>query len=349
MPDFHKLAISEVKKETPNSVSITLEIPENLQSIFTFKAGQYITFKHFLGGSEIRRAYSLCSSPNSGILRVGVKQVTDGSFSVYANTQLSAGDFLQVMSPEGAFVFEPQSDASNTYGAFVAGSGITPVLSIIKDVLEREPNSSFVLVYGNQTLAECMFHSELEGLKTKYANRLKIEYIYSRSKEHNALQGRIDKSVVNYLLKNKYGETSFSSFYLCGPEAMINEVSTTLKERGVAEEHIFFELFTTSEEGTLAEDHDGNTTITITLDDETDTFVMAQKESVLDAALEHGLDAPFSCQGGICSTCIARVTEGKVEMRKNQILTDSELEEGLILTCQSHPTTAKVVIDYDDV
>jgi ring-1,2-phenylacetyl-CoA epoxidase subunit PaaE len=349
MPDFHKLAVSAIKKETPNSVSITLEIPEKLQSTFAFKAGQYITFKHSVDGNEIRRAYSLCSSPSSGILRVGVKQVTDGSFSVYANTQLEVGAILEVMPPEGTFVFEPQKDASNTYGAFVAGSGITPVLSIIKDVMEREPNSSFVLVYGNQTLAECMFYAELEELKTKYDDRLKIEYIYSRSKELNALQGRIDKSVVNYLLKNKYGEISFSSFYLCGPETMIDEVSSTLKGRGVAKENIFFELFTTSEEGTLTESHDGNTTVTITLDDETDTFVMSQKRNVLEAALEHGLDAPFSCQGGICSTCIARIVEGKVEMRKNQILTDSELEEGLILTCQSHPTTAKVVIDYDDV
>jgi len=349
MSDFHKLIVSEVKKETPNSVSITLEIPENLQSTFHFKAGQYITFKHSLNGNEIRRAYSLCSSPNSGVLRVGVKQVTDGSFSVFANTQLKAGDVLEVMAPEGAFIFEPQKELSKTYGAFVAGSGITPVLSIIKDVLEREENSSFVLVYGNQTLAECMFHAELEGLKTEYADRLKIEYIYSRSKELNALQGRIDKSVVNYLLKNKYGEITFSSFYLCGPETMINEVSNTLIGRGVAKENILFELFTTTEEGELTESHDGNTTVTVTLDDDTDTFVMSQKKNVLEAALEHGLDAPFSCQGGICSTCIARVVEGKVEMRKNQILTDSELEEGLVLTCQSHPTTAKVVIDYDDV
>jgi ring-1,2-phenylacetyl-CoA epoxidase subunit PaaE len=349
MSDFHKLVVSEVKKETPNSVSITLEIPENLQPAFAFKAGQYITFKHTLDGNEIRRAYSLCSSPSSGKLRVGIKKVTDGSFSVYANTDLKVGDSLEVMPPEGAFVFEAENGVSNTYGAFVAGSGITPVLSIIKDVLEREPSSSFVLVYGNQTQSECMFYAELEGLKTEYADRLQIEYIYSRSKEHNALQGRIDKSVVNYLLKNKHGETSFSSFYLCGPEAMINEVSNTLSERGVSKDSIFFELFTTSDEGELAENHDGNTAVTITLDDETDTFVMSQKKNVLEAALEHGLDAPFSCQGGICSTCIARVIEGKVEMRKNQILTDSELEEGLILTCQSHPTTSKVTIDYDDV
>jgi len=254
-----------------------------------------------------------------------------------------------VMPPEGLFVFEPKEGAANTYGAFVAGSGITPVLSIIKEVMEREPNSSFVLVYGNQTQEECMFYAELEALKATYAGRLNIEYIYSRSKELNALQGRIDKSVVNYLLKNKYGETNFASYYLCGPEAMINEVSNTLKGRGVAAEAIFFELFTSSEDGELSGNHDGNTTITITLDDEVTSFAMSQEKSILDAALHEGLDAPFSCQGGICSTCIARVTEGKVEMRKNQILTDSELDEGLILTCQAHPTTSKVVVDYDDV
>jgi len=349
MSHFHKLVISEVKKETPNSVSISLQVPDNLQQDFRFQAGQYITFKHDIDGIEVRRAYSLCSSPSSGILRVGIKKVEGGTFSVFANEQLSVGDMLEVMPPEGMFVFKPEENTANTYGAFVAGSGITPVLSIIKDVLEREANSSFVLVYGNQTQEECMFYAELEALKSTFEGRLKIEYIYSRSKELNALQGRIDKSVVNYLLKNKYGETEFASYYLCGPEAMINEVSNTLKGRGVAAEAILFELFTSSDDGELTEDHDGSTSITITLDDEVTTFTMSQEKSVLDASIKEGLDAPFSCQGGICSTCIARVKEGKVEMRKNQILTDSELAEGLILTCQAHPTTSKVVVDYDDV
>lgn len=349
MSNFHSLVISEVKQETPNAVSIELKIPEELSDLFQFKAGQYITFKHDVNGQEVRRAYSICCPPGESTIRVGVKKVKDGTFSVFANTELKAGDTIEVMPPEGNFIFEPNVSNKNTYAAFVAGSGITPVLSIIRDVLEREVNSNFVLIYGNKNLDEAMFYSELEALKSQYTNRFKIEYIFSRSKEHNALQGRIDRSVVNYLLKNKYGETQFSKYYLCGPEAMINEVTSTLLERGVDKEAILFELFTTSEEGELTEVHEGDTMVTVTLDDETESFVMSQKKSVLDAALDHGLDAPFSCQGGICSTCIARVIKGKVEMRKNQILTDSELAEGLVLTCQSHPTTAELEIDYDDV
>ncbi len=349
MSDFHSLSISEVKNETPNSVSITFDVPESLTEIFKFKAGQYITLKHIIDGKEVRRAYSLCSSPNSHELKVGVKKVKEGCFSVFANEILKAGDTLEVMPPQGNFKFEPNEADQNKYVAFAAGSGITPVISIIKDVLESEPKSSFVLVYGNQSLKETMFYTELQALQQNNSDRFHIEYIFSRSKEENALRGRIDRSVVNYLLKNKYGESKFDLFYLCGPEAMIDEVSETLQERGVAKEKVLFELFTTSEEGELSEDHEGNTMVTITLDDVTDTFVMSKKQSVLDAVLDKGLDAPFSCQGGICSTCIARLTKGKVEMRKNEILTDEELEEGLILTCQSHPTTATLVIDYDDV
>jgi ring-1,2-phenylacetyl-CoA epoxidase subunit PaaE len=349
MSNFHRLVISEVKQETPNAVSIALEIPEHLTDVFQFKAGQYITFKHTVNDEELRRAYSICCPPGTGAIRVGVKKVKDGTFSVYANTKLKAGDTVEVMPPEGHFIFEPDVSNKNTYAAFAAGSGITPVLSIVQDVLEREVNSKFVLVYGNQSLQETMFYSELEALKSKHPDRFKIEYIFSRSKEQNALQGRIDKSVVNYLLKNKYGEVNFSKYYLCGPEEMIDEVTDTLLQRGVDKETIVFELFTSSEEGELSQAHEGNTKVTVTLDDDIETFEMSQKQSVLDAALEHGLDAPFSCQGGICSTCIARVKKGKVEMRKNQILTDSEIEEGFVLTCQSHPTTPELEIDYDDV
>ncbi|MEM7187097.1 MAG: ferredoxin--NADP reductase [Bacteroidota bacterium] len=349
MPNFHSLVISEIKQETPNAVSIELEIPQELAKTFQFKAGQYITFKHTIRDTEVRRAYSICCAPGDETIRVGVKKVKDGTFSVFANDELKVGDTLAVMPPEGNFVFEPNVSNQNTYAAFAAGSGITPVLSIIKDALEREPQSNFVLVYGNQSQAETMFHEELESLKDRYNDRFKIEYIYSRTKEYNAMQGRIDRSVVNYLLKNKYAETEFETFYLCGPEVMIQTVTETLEERGVSKDVILFELFTSSEDGSLTEVHEGNTKVTVTLDDETDSFVMSQKKCVLDAALDHGLDAPFSCQGGICSTCIARVTKGEVEMRKNQILTDSELAEGLILACQAHPTTAELVIDFDDV
>ena len=349
MSEFHLLSISELKKETPNAVCITFEIPPQLTQTFAFKAGQYITLKALIDGKEVRRAYSLCSSPNSGEWSVGVKKVPGGTFSVHANEVLKVGDSLEVMPPQGHFILEPEDSQSNQYAAFAAGSGITPVFSIIKDVLEREPKSQFVLVYGNKSKAETMFYDDLESLQQQFPNRLQVTYIFSQSKEENALRGRIDKSVVNYLLKNKFQDYHFDRFYLCGPETMIEEVSKTLQDRGVQKENILFELFTTADEGELSEAHDGNTQVTIIVDDETETFTMSQEKSVLDAALEHDLDPPYSCQGGICSSCIARVKEGKVEMRKNQILTDSELEEGFVLTCQSHPTTPTLVIDYDDV
>ncbi len=349
MSESHTLTVSEVKKETPNSVSIAFEIPHQLKEKYRYKAGQYITIKFQQAGKEIRRAYSICCAPGGRLLKVGVKKVKGGVFSEYANTELKAGDSLEVMLPEGKFVLNPEASAVKNYAAFAAGSGITPVMSIIQTALKEEPNSTFVLVYGNQTLQETMFHSELLELLARYPKRLHIEFIYSRKQEDKALFGRIDRSTVNFLLKNKFKERSFNDFYLCGPEPMIDEVSSVLQEADIEKNKIHFELFTTSKEGTLVEPHDGNTQLTVTVDDETETFTMPQNKSVLEAVLAKKIDAPYSCQGGICSTCIARIVEGKAEMRKNQILTDSEIAEGLILTCQAHPTTATLVVDYDDV
>lgn len=349
MSDFHSLRVAKVEKETPNSVSVAFEIPDHLKTTFAHKAGQYITIKFKTESGEIRRAYSIHSHPKSDLLKIGIKKIEDGTFSIFANTKLKEGDTLEVMKPEGKFVVETEVSANKYYAAFVAGSGITPVVSIIETILTQEPNSKFLLVYGNQSQLEAMFHSRLMELNREYPERLLLEFIYSRKHEDNARFGRIDRSVVNYYLKNKFEFTSFDAFYLCGPEAMIDEVSSTLKENGINEKAIHFELFTTAEEGLLIEPHEGDTTISITVDDETETFTMPKSTSVLEAALDKGLDAPYSCQGGICSTCIARITEGKAEMRKNQILTDSEIAEGLILTCQAHPTTATLRIDYDDV
>lgn len=346
MGEFQTLVISEVKKETPNSVSISFKIPENLKEAFSFKAGQYITIKHLAGDKEIRRAYSICSSPKSGELKVGVKKVAKGLFSQYANEKLKAGDTLQVMPPTGKFLLEPNL---KNYVAFAAGSGITPVLSLIKSTLEEMPHSSFLLVYGNQTLEETMFHSDIVALQEQFPDRFFVEFVFSRKLEDNAKFGRIDRSVVNFFLKNKYAKTSYESFYLCGPEEMVDEVSATLKHNGINSKQIHHELFSTSEKGLLVENHDGSTSITVILDDDEETFVMPQTKSILEAALDEGLDPPYSCQGGICSTCIARLKEGKAEMRKNQILTDAEIADGLILTCQAHPTTPKVVVDYDDI
>lgn len=349
MSEFHTLTVSEVKKETPNSVAISFEIPSQIKEKYRYKAGQYITIKFKQGEKEIRRAYSICSAPGNGLLKVGVKKVKGGVFSEYANTELKAGDSLEVMLPEGKFILNPEASTAKNYAAFAAGSGITPVLSIIKTALIEEPNSTFVLVYGNQTLQESMFHSELLELQSSYPERFHIVFIYSRKQEEEALFGRIDRSTVHFLLKNKFKERVFNDFYLCGPEPMIEEVSSVLTAEGIEKNNIHFELFTTSKEGTLVDSHDGNTQLTVTVDDETETFTMPQSQSVLEAVLAKNIDAPYSCQGGICSTCIARIVEGKAEMRKNQILTDSEIAEGLILTCQAHPTTATLVVDYDDV
>lgn len=349
MSDFHSLKISEVKKETPNAVVVTFEVLLPLKGAFRFEAGQYITIKHNINGEEIRRAYSICSTPESGKLSVGIKKVEGGSFSVYANEKLEAGDRLDVMPPQGKFILEPQKDASRNYAAFAAGSGITPILSIITTALKQEPDSKFLLVYGNQSKKNTMFYDDIMTLKQDFPQRFFTEFIYSKTKESDSREGRIDHDLVNEILNEKFKFTIFDTFYLCGPEPMIDSVSSTLKENGINEKIIHFELFTTAEEGLLVEPHDGITTISIIIDDETETFEMKQTDSILDVALAKELDAPYSCQGGICSTCIARIKEGKAEMRKNQILTDGEIAEGLILTCQAHPTTAKVVVDYDDV
>ncbi len=350
MSSFYKLQVKEVKRETENAVSVVFNIPAELKLSYQFIAGQYINLKLTLDGSEIRRAYSICSSPNSEELRIAIKSVKNGTFSKFANDNLKIGDIIEVAQPEGNFTFEPNSDKQKNYAAFAAGSGITPVLSILQSVLENEPNSSFILVYGNKTPSDTMFHSQLHDLQLKYVGRFFVHYVYSQAKLDNELFGRIEKATVNFVLNNKHKEKEFDKFYLCGPEEMINLVSNVLKEHNVADKNIKFELFSTSKvENKEASSHDGHTKITVLVDGDEAIFEMSQKQTILEAALKQGIDAPYSCQGGICSSCLARITSGTAEMRKNSILTDSEIAEGLILTCQAHPTSATVYVDYDDV
>ena len=349
MSDFHALKISEIKQETPTAVAVTFEVPQALKTIFSFSAGQYITLNHTINGDQVRRAYSICSSPSSGVLTVGIKKVANGTFSVFANDQLAVGDILQVMPPQGKFTLHPDPQQGQHIAAFAAGSGITPILSIAQTALEQEANNTFLLVYGNQTKQQAMFYETIEQLKAQFPERFFVEYIYSRSQETNAARGRIDKNVVSYYLTNKYKQTSFKDFYVCGPEAMIDEVSNTLVASGVSKQHIHFELFTTTLAAALETVKDGTTSISIIVDQVTEQFTMPQNKTILEAALEKQLDAPYSCQGGICSSCIGRVIQGKAEMRQNQILTDSEVAEGLVLTCQAHPVTPIVVLDYDDI
>lgn len=350
MPSFLKLIIKEVKRETKDAVSILFNVPEELKPDYQFIAGQYINLKLTLDNQEIRRAYSICSAPDSGDLRIAVKAVKNGVFSQFANTKLKAGDVLEVGQPEGKFTFEPDPERQKNYAAFVAGSGITPVLSIIKSVLKSEPKSSFFLVYGNKTPEETIFHQELHDLQLQYVGRLFVHYVFSQAKAENALFGRIDKSAVNFVLNNKHKELEFDKFYLCGPEEMINTVSGILKEKNVKDSAIKFELFTSSsQENEIKTSLEGHTKITVLVDDDEFTFEMSQKQTILDAALKQGIDAPYSCQGGICSSCLCRITQGSAEMTKNSILTDKEIADGLVLSCQAHPTSETIYVDFDDV
>lgn len=347
MSTFHSVNIQEIKQETAHAVSVVFNLPENLKADFQFTAGQYITLKTKLNGEEVRRAYSICSTPTSGEIRVAIKAVENGIFSTYATRDLKVGDAIEISAPEGRFLLNPE--AGKNYIGFAAGSGITPVLSMLKTVLENEPKATFTLVYGNKSIDDTMFYDELLSLNEKYSN-FNLEFVCSRERQENMLFGRIDKPFTNFFVKNKYKDINFDAAFLCGPEAMIHTVSDTLKENGFAEDTIHFELFTvaTNEEAT-AQIKEGTAEITVLLDDEETTFTMTQTDDILAATLRNDLDPPYSCQGGVCSSCLAKVTEGKAVMTKNSILTDSEVAEGFILTCQAHPTTSKIKIDFDDV
>lgn len=351
MAQFHKLSVKNITRETDKAVSISFNVPENLKQAYIFKAGQYLTLRTNIDGKEVRRDYSICSSINSGLLKVVVKEVENGLFSTFANRTLKVGDDLDVATPNGRFVFEPYASKERTIVSFAAGSGITPIMGIAKTLLEEEPNSNFLLVYGNKTVSDTIFFEKIKILTESYSGRFYVQEVYSQSDEDGALFGRIEKSTVNYVLNNRFKDFVIDDYYLCGPEEMINNVTETLVENGVSQEVIHFELFTAlvNSEVESIEVGDGNSQITVVVDDEEITFEMPQSKTILEAALAEDVDAPYSCQGGVCSSCIARLTEGEATMRQNNILTDSELAEGLILTCQAQPTTAKVVVDYDDV
>lgn len=350
MSTFHSLKIKDIRRETPQAVSIAFDIPEHLREDYNFVAGQYINLKTEFEGQEIRKAYSICSAPGKNELRVAIKAVKNGGFSVFANEGLAVGDTMEVGTPEGKFTFEPKPDRQRNYAAFAAGSGITPVMSIIQSVLQGEPESTFVLVYGNKSPEDTIFHQLLHDLQLEFVGRFFAHFVYSQAKTEDSIFGRIERSTVNFVIKNKHKEKEFEKFYLCGPEEMILTVNDVLKEHNIPEKNIKFELFSTPiAEKKIEENLDGQTKITVLVDDDEVTFLMSQQMTILDAALKQGVDAPYSCQGGICSSCMARITNGTAVMKKNAILTDGEIAEGLILTCQAHPTSAEIYVDYDDV
>jgi ring-1,2-phenylacetyl-CoA epoxidase subunit PaaE len=350
MSVFYKLSIKDINKETKNAVSVVFDIPENLKSEFKFTPGQYITIQKELNDSVLRRAYSICSSENSDKLKVAIKEVDKGVFSIYANRILKSGDEIEVAAPEGKFVLNTFAENKKNYIAFVAGSGITPVLSMIKSVLETEQKSDFVLVYGNKSSDLTIFKNELDDLAQNFSNRFKVYYVFSQKISDKSYFGRIDLKILNDILKHKYNQIDFDEYFLCGPEEMIDLVRENLLKSGIEKESIKYELFTsTTHKKEVNSALAGNSKITILLDEEETTIEMRQDEIILDVALAKGLDAPYSCQGGICSSCLAKVIEGEAVMEKNTILDDDEVAEGLILTCQAHPKTESIKIDYDDV
>jgi ring-1,2-phenylacetyl-CoA epoxidase subunit PaaE len=353
---FHTLTVKEVRTETPDCVSIAFDVPQNLQPEFIFEQGQNITIKKEIDGEEIRRSYSICSAPFENELRVAVKKVDGGKFSNFANSTLKAGDVLDILPPTGRFNTKLQTTNHKQYLAFAAGSGITPVISIIKTTLQTEPASSFTLVFGNRGRHSIIFFEELEGLKNKYLNRFNFINILSREKTDAPINsGRIDLNKLTELNKLvDYKNTD--EFFICGPEEMIFCVIEFLEASGIEQKKIHFELFTTPGQKQaaagsrqLATGSNGpSSKITVKLDGRSFDFDLGfNAENILDAALKQGADLPFACKGGVCCTCKAKLLEGEVEMDVNWGLEHEEVEQGFILTCQSHPVTEKVVVDFD--
>jgi ring-1,2-phenylacetyl-CoA epoxidase subunit PaaE len=353
---FHPLRIAEIRKETADCVSVSFEIPDNLREQFQYKQGQYLTIRTLIQGQEIRRSYSICSSPLDNELRIAVKKVSQGVFSTYANEQLKKGDTLDVMPPMGKFFTELDPKQSREYVGFASGSGITPLLSIIKTTLLTELKSSFTLVYGNRNRHSIIFKEALEALKNQYMDRFRVIYILSREKTDASIHfGRIDAEKCAALGTKTIDFSRTDAFFLCGPEDMIFSVKDTLLRSGVDSKKIHFELFTTPGNKTIAKDHVSATEksgfksrVTIRLDGVSFDFDLGFEDPpILDAALQNGADLPYACKGGVCCTCRAKLLEGEVDMDVNYGLEPEEIEQGFILTCQSHPRTEKVVVDFD--
>ncbi len=358
-PKFHTLKVQDITRETDDCVSVAFEVPEELAESYQFVPGQYLTLEASIDGEAVRRSYSLCSSPVDGELRVAIKKVEGGRFSTYANESLQVGTEMRVMTPDGNFLVHIEESKAKNYVGFAAGSGITPIYSIIKSVLEMEPNSNFTLFYGNKTTQSVIFRDKLDGLKNKYMNRLEVHHILSREDQgSDYLKGRIDEQKCISFAQKFFNPQDIDAYFLCGPEAMINNVSETLKGLEVAKEKIHYELFTSPAQSIAGKtkvkapkesSEKLKSALTVVLDgDETHFDLASDGDVILDAALDAGADVPYACKGAVCCTCRAKVLEGSVEMEMNYALEDDEVEDGYILTCQSHPTSEKVVVSFDE-
>lgn len=351
---FHRLTVTDIRNETDECVSIAFAIPDGLKNDFVFKQGQNITIKSITGGEEIRRSYSICTSPLDNELRVAVKKVNNGAFSGFANDTLKQGDFLEVLTPTGSFFTEVNSNQKKNYVFFVAGSGITPVISIIKTILITEPKSNVTLVYGNRTVSSIIFKEQLEALKDKNLQRFRIYHVLSREKSDADINyGRIDaEKCRQFSMLIDYAKVD--EFFICGPEQMIFRIKGFLENLGIDKKKIHFELFTTPARKYIKVDTQKKSSekegcdITVKLDGRSFNFKLDyDSNTILDAALAQGADLPFACKGGVCTTCKAKLIEGKAEMEFNFGLEAEEVKAGFILTCQSHPRSAKVVVDFD--
>lgn len=351
---FEKVSVKEVRRETDDCVSILLDVPENLKDKFTYLPGQHITLRTTIDNEDIRRSYSLCSSPLNNEWRIAVKKVDGGIFSAFANHTLQTGDEIELMPPLGHFVLQ-HSNSAKRYICIAAGSGITPVLSIIKTGLLNQPKSQFTLIYGNRTRQSIIFKEEIEALKNKFMERFQLIHILSREHTEAPLnEGRINAEKCEQIFKHVVSLDA-DEFFICGPEEMIFSIKEWLESKNVDSKKIHFELFNTNvsiqvkkqTQNIIATD-DLVSHVTIKLDGRSFDFDLPfNHASILDAALQQGADLPYACKGGVCTTCKARLLEGKVDMDVNYGLEPDEVAEGFILTCQSHPRTEKVVVDFD--
>ena len=357
---FYPLRIAEITPETDAAVCIRFDVPADLADRFRFTQGQYLTLQARIDDQEIRRSYSICSGVNEDRLEVAIKRMKGGVFSTFANDKLAAGDVIEVMPPQGTFYTKLGPDNSKSYMCIAAGSGITPILSIIKSILSTEPMSRVTLIYGNSRSSTIMFRDKLGFIKNRYMDRFDWINVMSREEQDaEVLYGRINNRKGGELQQKRLIDlASVDEFFLCGPESMISEVSRGLRAEGIDESHIHYELFYSSAEDAQAviEKHHARamqyaghvSDVTVNADGRAISFELSTEgENILDAALSNGADLPFSCKGGVCATCKARLLEGKVDMDLNHALSKEELAQGMILTCQAHPVTDKVVVDFD--
>lgn len=363
--DFNSLTVKQLKRETIDTVTVTFEVPGDLKEAYNYKQGQYLTLKMDIGGEEVRRAYSMSSSPLEEAIAVSVKKVPGGKMSTFINDQLQEGQAIEVMTPDGRFYTELSVDAKKTYYLFGAGSGITPLMSIIKTTLEAEPLSNIFLLYGNRNEELIIFKEQLDQLEKRYAGQLKVEHMLSQPKKERGKGlggwlskkttswkgkvGRIDGNIVSKFLTENPNHNQVAEYFICGPGTMIDNVEKALVDNGINEKHIHTERFVTAADKARVQKVEGieGALMTAHLDGQKIEIVVAPNKTLLDALLEKKYDAPYSCTAGACSTCMAKVLQGGVTMEACYALDDDEIAEGFILTCQAHPTSETVEITFE--